>query len=330
MNTMVHHDPAGLRSFPPVRGRWWDGRLVWVAIPFCVFSLAGLSSAQRIEDNFNDGNDGDWTRYDPLAPFGLSASFSFPNGGYRIQTTMPTGMAENPGRGGSLRQDATFTNFYVTVDLVDWKDDTRQAFGLLARIGSPGLGMTTGYVFTYERGSGVTSTSGDLDISRLDGEVPQGVPTGPSSIHLDPEQDYRFVFLGKGSSLEGRVYALTNLTTPLISIGGNDATYGSGYLGLVVYDNSGGNGVTDATFDNFFALDLEPPRLTFEWVPNFGDYTVSWPTDPPGFNLESAISLGPSAMWTEVTDIQDFGDHKSHYEQVEPGSGNKFFRLKRP
>src|SRR5437899_12480833 len=68
-------------------------------------------------DDFNDGNDNGWTRYDPLGDLGAGpqATFSFPNGAYRIQATknplFPS--AVGVARAGSLREDVTYTNFYV-------------------------------------------------------------------------------------------------------------------------------------------------------------------------------------------------------------------------
>ena len=214
---------------------------------------------------------------------------------------------------------------------MNWDDTVRQAFGILARVGTPGLGTTTGYAFTYERGSGVTPTSGDLDISRLDGEVPHGVPTGPSSIHLDPTKHYRFVFIGTASTLEGRVYELPNTTTPLISILGGDGTYPSGTAGLVVYDNSGSSGPInpDATFDNYVALVEEPPPrppLSYE-LNGFGEFIVRWPSSASGFMLQSNPTLATNT-WTTITDgISQSGDMYQYYDF--PVTGIKLFRLKK-
>jgi hypothetical protein len=292
-------------------------------------ACAGLiaSDAARAQtDNFDDHNDNGWTQYSPLAPFGVTTLFTFPNGGYRIQTTVPTGSGDNPGRAGTLRTDVIYSDFYVSVDVVDWKDDTRQAFGLLARIETPGLGTTTGYAFTYERGSGVTPTSGDLDISRLDGEAPHGVQTGPSAIHLDPSKDYRFVFLGQGPVLEGRIYELPNVMTPLITISGSDTTYASGSCGMVIYDNTGGNGVTDATFDNYFADREEPPHLSATLDPSFGEIEVSWPLTIANYVLEFSRVL-PATTWTVEPDVVQLGDRNFH--RSDASTGTKFFRLRK-
>jgi len=306
-----------------------------------VLLLATLTvpcSSPGQSDDFNDGNDTGWTRYSPLAAFGVPGVYTFPNGGYRIQVTTPTGLADNPGRAGSVREDVTYTDFYVSVDVVDWKDDTRQAFGLLARVGTPGLGTTAGYAFTYERGSGVTMTSGDTDLSRLAGEVPAGLPTGPSGLHLDPAKDYRFVFLGHGGDLEGRIYELPNTDAPILVLTSTDPNpYPSGYCGLVVYDNSGGTGTCDATFDNYVAQDVEPPRIIINDAnPATGDLVLTWPGYALNFVLECSSEL-PGTTWSAVTDTI-FGPHEFPLDPDNPNyicftsinPGNKFFRLRRP
>ena len=83
-------------------------------------------------DDFNDGNDVGWNRYSPLTPFGVPGVFSFPNGGYRIQTTTPSPNPGSlgPGRAGSLRPE-NYTNFFVSIDIVDWNDSLPQASGIL-------------------------------------------------------------------------------------------------------------------------------------------------------------------------------------------------------
>jgi hypothetical protein len=230
-----------------------------------------------------------------------------------------------------LRQETTYTNFYVAVDLVNWKNDTRQAFGILARIGTPGLGQTTGYAFTYERGSGVTPTSGDTDISRLTGEAPDGLKS--EAIHLDPAKDYRFVFLGSdnfaGANLEGRIYELPNTTTPILTALANDPTpYPSGFSGLVIYDNSGGGGVCDATFDNYFATDVEPPRFTL-LDQGFNSLKISWSSSATGYKLQFSSTL-PATTWTDYPEPPINDEMGSFYVTVDTSVGNTFYRMIRP
>lgn len=305
--------------------------------------LVSLSSvnpmlAQVQSDDFNDGNDAGWQRYNPLAPFGLNATYSFPNGGYRLQTTYVTGQPVNPGRAGTTRSEVYGNNFYVSVDVVAWDHGLRQSFGLLARVSNPGLQSTLGYAFTWDRGNTNSPTNGDVDISRIDNEAPfEVVVNGPDRLALTPGEKYRFVFIGRGPSLEGRVYQHPDLDNPIITVAGNDATYASGVNGMVVFDNTGGQGFTDTTFDNYFATDIEPPRLRIG-PPDFGYRELSWPQEASMFVLQTSTVLpGAPADWTNVpgADILEpwEGDPRYRYNMAVDtelgGLPQQFFRLVR-
>jgi hypothetical protein len=202
--------------------------------------------------NFNAGNDTGFTRYSPLAPFGAAGTFSFPSGGYRIQAPgSPDPASVGPGRAGSFANGNTYTNFTMSVDLVDWDDTLDQAFGILSRTTSIGLGTTNGYAFTY-------ATHGpSIDISRVTGE--RATNLASADVTLDPSHDYRLVFQGVGDTLTGNVYDLTDLATSLASATATDATYPSGVNGIFVYDNSTPQNLpADATFDNFSATSTVP------------------------------------------------------------------------
>jgi hypothetical protein len=99
----------------------------------CVFSrrrirnlpgyLAGIvlaffvqpAPAQTFNDDFNDGNDAGWTRYDVLQPFGLGATYSFPDGNsYSIDAEMNYVAPQlGGGRAGSIVSSTTsgYDNF---------------------------------------------------------------------------------------------------------------------------------------------------------------------------------------------------------------------------
>ena len=317
-----------------------------LALGCLLASPAQLQSAELFQsDDFNDGNDTGWTRYSPFTPFGAPASFFLTNGAYRIRAALSPDPAQlGPPRAGSLRADTVYTNFYVSVDIVDWDDTVRQSFGVLARINNFGLGTSIGYAFTYDRGSGVTMTSGDTDLSAIicqpgvSCEIPSGISTGPSSIHLDPAKDYRFVFTGRGPNLEGRIYELPDTTTPILRIAGTDTTYESGYSGLVVYDNTGSapDIRPDVTFDNYYATDdhwlAEPPRITMT-KGDFGEYELSWPADAAGFVLQSSPVL-PGTAWTdEPFSLSDTLDRYVYTMETDPitvGLPQRFCRLVRP
>lgn len=274
-------------------------------------------------DNFDDGNDIGWTRYDPLAgPVGSPlGTWSFPNGGYRVQSAAsPAPSSLGPARIASVRNDVTYTNFYLAVDVVSWNDTLRQAFGLLSQLGSIGLGTTHGYVFSYQ------AVSHNVQISRILNEAATGISPA-AAVTFDPAKKYRMVFIGIGSSMEGRVYELPDGKTPIITVSASDGTYPSGVAGLLVYDNSSGkNAPADVTFDNYLGTDTEPPPLTFE-LNGFGEFNVSWPVSVTGFTLQSSPNLVPG-NWTNITDgVRQINDTYIYTDF--PVTDIKYFRLRK-
>ncbi len=59
--------------------------LAALAFVVCLSPLQSVHG-QTFSDDFNDGNDVGWTRYNVLAQVGFPATYSFPNGGYRMET----------------------------------------------------------------------------------------------------------------------------------------------------------------------------------------------------------------------------------------------------
>ncbi|MCL4786268.1 MAG: hypothetical protein KJ070_05655 [Verrucomicrobia bacterium] len=289
-------------------------------------------SSPTIFENFNDGNDTAnpvWDRYDPLGGPPLSfppASFSFPNGGYRIAVPAPPIPDYGAARAGSFLRGAEYTDFYTYVDVIDFDDTVRQVFGVAARINTPGLGSTGGYLFSWEPGGGtLPGTGGDLDITTLVNEAPVGqIELTNSNLHLERGKSYRFVFMGKGFDFEGQVYEHPDLSNPLIRLPANDPaeSYPSGRVGLVVASQSSPTVAPDVTFDNFFVTTAEP-RIDF--TQSGSNLILSWPQIP--FRLESNPSLNP-ATWTQVTSgITQAGDRSVY---TVPTAGSQYFRLVYP
>jgi hypothetical protein len=216
-------------------------------------ALVPAAAPAAVMDDFNDANDTGWTRYQPLEPLGAGGTYSFPNGGYRIQAPMsPAPSLAGPARAGGFRESDLYTDFFVSVDFVDWDPTLDQAFGILSRVSEPGAGTTNGYAFTYAHDP-LDPTAGSIDISIVNGEAADNLAPGVE-VELDPTKDYRLVFTGSGTTLTGYIYDLADLSTPLASATAEDATYGNGFNGIFVYDNSPGGGATaDATFDNYVA-----------------------------------------------------------------------------
>ena len=232
-----------------------------------------------VVDDFSDGNDTGWIHYDPLAAFRdppTPATYQVSNGVYRIATDpSPDPATFGPARAGSVRPDATFTDFLVSVDLIDWDINLNQAFGILARVSTPGLGTTNGYALSY-------ATNGDLDISLVTGEVPDDLDQAVD-IALDPAKDYRLVFEGYGPNLTGKLFDLADPSTPIAVTHASDRTYTSGNAGVFVYDNTRfANSSADATFDNFAAQDATAPDTTVAyWRFEEGEADQEFP--PPSF-----------------------------------------------
>ena len=215
----------------------------------CVAALASLATAVAQSFDFNAGTDTGLTRYNPLSPFGVGASYSFPGGDtYRINvpSSSPFTGSVGPGRAGAF-SSVTQTDYTVSVDLVDWNNSLSQGFGPAARVQQVGLGTTDAYSFAY-----VTSAQVAI-IQRFDNEAGTSLNLAP--ITLDPAQDYRMVFSGSGSSLTGTIYALSDLGTPLVTVNTTDATYASGFSGVLMATTvTAPTGASDATFDNFSAV----------------------------------------------------------------------------
>ena len=213
------------------------------AVLFLATMLAASSSWAQ-SDDFNDTNDNGWTRFQPLSSYGASGTYSVPLK-YRIQAAASTNVALlGSARAASLGTNVTYTNFAVSVDVVDWNNSLTQAFGPMARIREPGFATGDGYgLLLY--------TTGIIAINRFDNEAPTVI--AQSTITLNTNIDYRLVFSGLGSSLKGQIFATTNLITPLATLTVTDGTYSSGYSGLLVAAVENTSSSADAWFDNYSA-----------------------------------------------------------------------------
>ena len=125
-------------------------------------------------DNFDSGTlSSAWTKYEFFGQ-----SYTFPTvgtgKGLRIQANPVPSQAP---AAAAISQATVYTDFYVAVDIVNWDDSLHQVTGVTARIGDIGAGTTRGYLFTHDRGDPGSSTSGDMDIVRIDGENPTSLQT---------------------------------------------------------------------------------------------------------------------------------------------------------
>ena len=313
----------------------------------CLF-LALTGGAASISDNFDDGNDTAptvaWQRYNPVSDATGGAlslgTWTFPGGHtYRLQTQA----SPDPGTVGQARigsfAPGTFTNFYVAADVVNWDATVHQIIGVLARVGNVGPGQTSGYLFDWDSGNPASSTAGDMDIVRLDNEIPTDLDAntyvGHDSVHLETGHSYRFVFMGMAGTFRGQVYDLTNTVVPIVDYGVTDPGYDpkasdhvSGLTGLIVANNdSAQDGAADATFDNFLATDgpllsASFPLLSVSKSPQ-GSVSVSWPLGGT-YTLQSSPTLTAPA-WTSLTPGATNGAWNIY--TVSRPSGMEFFKL---
>jgi len=281
--------------------------------------------------NFNNNSDAGWTHYDPLGEIGLGPQmYYYPTGGvyHLIGTASPDIGTLGPARGGSLITTVSYTNFYVSADVISWDTNVHQIVAVGARLSNLGLGTTTGYLLDLDVNTS-NPTSGDMDIARVDNEAGTSIEVGPSGITLTPGASYRFVLMGKGADLDGFVYELPNTNTPILHISANDATYTSGYSGLVIAYNGTSSGpeavAPDAIFDNYYAAAKAPPiplMISSDSVNK--TVTVSWAAYP-GCILQSTPSLTGTPVWTDETPTSTTSTINSFEAPI--GAGGKYFRL---
>lgn len=210
------------------------------------WALLGPAGWGQVVDNFNDGDDDGWTRSNPLAAVGGSATYSFPGGNtYRIQAgASPSPEVLGQGRAGSMREDVDHTAFRVSVDIVEAEVSLEQDFGILARVSTPGLGTLNGYSATLD------SDEDRLYLSRVDGE--QATTLENVLVPVEEGKTYRIVFHGYQGQFLVEVFDVTDLTIPVVSLSGSDDTYSEGTTGL--FGSAGlADGTVDVTFDNFVA-----------------------------------------------------------------------------
>lgn len=302
------------------------GHTAWLALALALFAPAGLY-AQK--DDFNDGDDVGWFHYDPLGSFlGIPQNtWTFPSGKYRLQAAPTPNPAGGPGRVGSLRQDVSYSNFHLEVDVLDWHPDRTNAFGLMARVQpNPAFLALNGYIFGYVTGDNY------LALVRVVAERTQSISGSPLfPIVLVPGRGYRLTFTGKGAQLIGRLYDLSDLNHPLAEVPATDDRYAEGTAGLVAFGvNGGGLSPVDVTFDNYAGTDRARPGLRVELSEfTFNQVYVRWPQfEGEGYTLQSASSPAADAVWTDVTnDIVPEGENFLHDAGLP--ITNTFFRLRK-
>lgn len=293
------------------------GGCVALSFFFVHFAIAALA----FSDDFNDGNDNGWERYDPLGGLGAGGvgTWSFPTGTYRLQATAAAAPGTTgPARVGAYRENV-YAEFDVRMDVVAWPNNLDQLFGAIARISEPGLGTTDGYAFAYETRIGRAAT-GRLQILRIVNE--SSTVLASVDMTLTSGHQYRFVFTGLLAQLKGQLFDLTNATVAVATLNANDATYPNGYAGLFTYDTgTGGNHPVDLTVDNFSA-GPPAPTLNINLDVSIQTVFVKWPAWAGGFVLESSYDF---ALWDAVGfNITQDANFFTHTDEV---GERLFYRL---
>src|SRR5436190_1351234 len=177
---------------------------------------APYARAVTVSDNFNTGTDAAWSRYQPLSAFGAPGTFTFPNGNtYRIAAAAsPAPTTLGPGRAGSFRTTTSYTDFDMSVDIVDFDNSqANMVIGMLGRGATPGLQTTDGYALIIG--------AGQLSIQVIDNEVATAVVANNPTVTYTPGTVYRAFFRGQGATLTGELYDINNLVTPIATVSGS-------------------------------------------------------------------------------------------------------------
>lgn len=328
MNTTIGLPSSNFTS--PLRARAPLARLAAsVALAACLGAPAALLAQS---DDFNDGDDADWLRLDPISMYYFAATgtanpqntWTVTDGKYRLQSAPTPNPALGQGRVLSLRPEV-YSNFHIAVDVLDWDASKTNAIALAARIGTPGPRTTKGYLFGYISGENY------LDLVRLQNEGTRGIAgVVRVPIVLTPGHGYRLTFTGKGTQLVGRVYDLADLNNPIAEMAGSDGINADGVSGMAVFPlGASVLGAGDATFDNFAATDRERPRLTAT-IDSFNQRVVVWPQfEGEGYTLQGSAKLGTDANWTDITASEIYPDPAAETFFFDAtGSPYQFFRLK--
>jgi len=281
-------------------------------------------------DNFDDGNDNGWQRFDPISSAIGSNWVTFDASSKALNIKAP-GQNLNPqlgpSRGAVFRPDI-YSDFWISADIVDWDPSQRQAIGILARIQpNPSLGTARGYLLSFQ------PQENDIQITRLVGEQPDGyIGDDPQlTIQPQPSEGVRLVFIGKGNLLTGRAYSLSDPNLLLAESSGTDNNFFQGVAGLLTFDfSTGGNSSIDATFDNYAAGAEEPYQFGTIGARVEGDNLLIDFLSKPGsfYAIDQSANL---KEWIEVDDgIEGAAGSDRTTAQIPFVAGSRlFFRIRK-
>ena len=241
------------------------GRFLLLALLAPACSLFGQS------DNFDDGDDAGWVRFNPLSVVGTSPTYSFPSNdvyhgrAYRIQSPAPPVPNAGPARAFTYRTNI-YGDFFAAFDVVTFDASLNQAFGLLFRASNIGLGSTLGYVLNYDPQQ-ASGGRGQIQINYVVNEAaPSGSTVGAANVTLDPNRRYRITLHAVGTEFTVHVYDMADLTKPVVRFQAADTRYPSGVNGLFNFYRGSSTtdpvaGRADSTFDNYFVTEITPTNV---------------------------------------------------------------------
>jgi len=249
-------------------------RLTCLMLAGCIFTAQASTF-----DDFNDGIDDGWRRYNPIP-----GTFSFPieSGSVAYKMESPWGSIFSPGRIGSINlKEPAHTKFHVEADLLNWTYNWGEDIGLLARMQEPipTFFLPKGYALLLRnKNSGNPASRKLMIVKSLGGIIPPIFLTGKQGSFMvpapDPSGDYRLKFWSSGGFLWGQIIDKSTGKAIMMSDGSTytdrisapeDGAYTSGRSGLIAYVHIVGykaEGVSP-TFDNFYSgTDAPPPSVT--------------------------------------------------------------------
>jgi hypothetical protein len=249
--------------------------------------LGAQSSANAQTDNFNS--------YSSVADFQAAGWINAPLVPQLVATAFPTvapggnkglQMQANPYPGAAPAANMwyktnEYSDFYMAVDIVNWgAGSLDQASVLWARLTSASTGTVVpdlnpgdaqGVICNYDA-SQDGQNAGDRKGGQLQiNTVGAGFGTHTlvaAEITFEPGRSYRIIFSGYGSPghYTAQAYDWNDLTTPLVTLECDDyASFNAvdhGACGLLAFSRDGTTGVTDITFDNYYAGATNPNLAT--------------------------------------------------------------------
>lgn len=220
-----------------------------VVATFLVLGSASLQAQILFSDDFSSGNDSSWTRLSGYV--GSTGQSWFVGGGtnppnaYRM--IAPNNGVSGYGFVGSYA-GPSIADGRVEVDFVNFAGPgANPVFAVAGRLnGNNTLGGLTGYGLAYEPFA--AGLAGEVVLYRINPGVSL-TDIGSQQVSLDPAKDYRFVLELSGPTIHGQVFEIGGgLVAERFA---TDATYASGFSGVLGYGQTPVTPPTDFTVDNF-------------------------------------------------------------------------------